>query len=207
MPLLYGPDGKPLNSNAGLRPASRPESSKRKNLGERGRKTKRRIPLVAMLLGSATLIGGISALVTLLPRVTATASDPPNPEDPFSSPITVSNTGYIPLESVQAMMSPGEIVGSLGNGHTLTLRGADGFKSRSFNPQWGKPNMSLDDRFSFPLNAFWTASRTALISADIAVIVDYELPLIHWKREKVFPLRAKRQSNGNFYWYSYVPQN
>jgi hypothetical protein len=49
--------------------------------------------------------------------------------------------------------------------------------------------------------------RSGVGSADIAIIVDYEIPLIHLTREKIFPLSAKRQSNGNFYWYARSPAN
>jgi len=34
----------------------------------------------------------------------------------------------------------------------------------------------------------------------MAVIIDYEIPIIHMKREKIFPLLSKRRPNGTFYW-------
>jgi hypothetical protein len=35
---------------------------------------------------------------------------------------------------------------------------------------------------------------------SLAIIVDYRIPLIQLKREKIFPLISKKRTNGTFYW-------
>jgi hypothetical protein len=57
-----------------------------------------------IVLAAATLIDGIAASVTLIPRMTVTISDPADPDDLFS-PVTISNTGYILLNSVMPWVS------------------------------------------------------------------------------------------------------
>jgi len=58
------------------------------------------------------------------------------------------------------------------------------------------------------LNDAFGSNRSSLVEAQVAIIVRYQLPLIHWKREKRFPMFAKRASNGNFYWYAdTLPKN
>jgi len=61
--------------------------------------------------------------------------------------------------------------------------------------------MGLDDTFTIALNEVTQVRREDLEYADIAIVVDYEVPVIHLKREKVFPLIAHRQTDGKFYWY------
>ncbi|MGA7381280.1 MAG: hypothetical protein WBX03_10540 [Terriglobales bacterium] len=62
--------------------------------------------------------------------------------------------------------------------------------------------MAIDDRFTFPLNdVFDTADQNGLSYANLAIVVHYEIPLIHWKGEKAFPLATRQQRNGKLYWY------
>jgi hypothetical protein len=60
----------------------------------------------------------------------------------------------------------------------------------------------LDDKFTFALNDVLDTHPGQLESAAIDVTVEYEIPIIHWKREKMFPMVAHRQTNGRFYWYA-----
>jgi hypothetical protein len=61
--------------------------------------------------------------------------------------------------------------------------------------------MEIDDRFTVALNdVLGTAAPGGLQYADIAVIVDYEIPIIHWKRKKTFPIYTRKASNGKLYW-------
>ena len=150
------------------------------------------------LLGLCTIMGGAAVV---LPRVTAVFSDPPDENDPFSSSITITNIGYIPLDSVTANLSVGAIQFLSPEGQPRTLLGDEARGSISVS-EWLPHNLGIDDRFTVSLNDPFKSNRKSLVGAQIAIVVDYELPLIHWHREKRFPVFAKRASNGNFYWYA-----
>jgi hypothetical protein len=157
---------------------------------------KTRIPLFGSILAIATLLG----YAILIPRVTAVVSDPPDENDPFSSSITITNTGYIPLHSVTANFSVGTIKFLAPQG-PLTVVGDEAKQVFSVS-KWPPHDLGLDDRFTVSLNDPFIGNRRALISAQIAVIVKYEWPLVHIHAEKRFPIFAKKASNGNFYWYA-----
>jgi hypothetical protein len=150
---------------------------------------------------SGTVLGLItvaSLILVLWPRLTVTISDPVDPDDPFSSSVTVTNTGYIPLESV--IQSVG--VGQIGGINTV--------EDKSFIPeytevrraQWQPQNLGLDQKFTFALNDMVDMKTADMGYADIAIWVEYELPGLPFKLKKPpFPYVARRQTNGHFYWY------
>ena len=164
-------------------------------------KSKSRISVVAIVLASATLLGGLAAAVTFLPRLTPTVSDPSDADNPFSSSVTITNTGYLPLDSVEATVGIGDICPK---DYPLPCPDAQfpdpvrDYPSGMRRNEWGPHDMAMDDRFTFALNdVYGSVPRYA----DIAVIVQYEIPWIHWKREKTFPLFTRKQTNGKLYWY------
>jgi len=160
-------------------------------------------PSLGKKVGSVLLFligvpGILAAILTLLPRVTVTVSDPVDPDNPFSASATVTNTGYIPLESVMPYVGLGGI---------RTTGGPP--EEKGFKPiyipkfrrkDWPVRDLGLDDKFTFSLNEIWSAQ--SLESADVGVWVDYEVPVLHWKREKLFPIVARKQTNGKLYWYA-----
>jgi hypothetical protein len=54
----------------------------------------------------------------------------------------------------------------------------------------------LDDRFTFSLKDMFRGMGIG----DLAVVIDYEIPIIHLKRRKIFPILSRRRSNGTAYW-------
>jgi hypothetical protein len=147
------------------------------------------------LLVTATIVGG---LVVLIPRTTVSASDPVDPADAFSSLVTVSNTGYIPLLSVKPYIGMQRISAIDG----FELKGAPNYTSRINVDAWKSHRLGLDDKFTFALNDLYKVCPGRMAGADLAVIVDYEIPLIHIKLEKIFPIYARKQTDGHFYWYA-----
>ncbi len=153
--------------------------------------------ILAFVIG---IPGVLAALLALLPRVTPTLSEPVDPDNPFSSSVTITNTGYIPLNNVMPVMSGGQIVTK---GKLPDLNWIPTYETRVQKAEWVPRDMAIDDRFTFALNDLWdTKERGGLEYADLAVIIQYEVPVIHLKREKIFPFVTHRQTNGRLYWYS-----
>jgi hypothetical protein len=69
-------------------------------------------------------------------------------------------------------------------------------------------HLGLDDRFTCDLKEFFEGpGPPRLVSADVAVAVQYQIPIIHLKREKMFPLFAAQQHDGIFRWYPHALPN
>jgi hypothetical protein len=129
-------------------------------------------------------------------------SDPVDLDDPFSASVTVTNTGYIWLYSVTPYVGIASVrtKGSPPDNKDLKTYSSRTPKFR--RSEWPIRNLGLDDKFTFALNEVLGTNRGQLESAAIAVVVDYKTPITYWKMEKIFPYVARRQTNGEFYWYS-----
>lgn len=173
-------------------------------------KNKWRTRTFSAISGAVVLIGFIAAAVTLLPRVTVTVSDPVDANNPFSSSVTITNTGYIPLNSVRAgiCFDVIQISRPAGSKPPQTTLLGDCRKQSIFLDTLVPHDLGLDDRFTFSISDFFgnpVEHQSGLESAKISIVVPYRLPLLYFERQKRFPLFAKRQSNGNFYWYADAP--
>lgn len=60
--------------------------------------------------------------------------------------------------------------------------------------------MGLDSIVTIAINDLFNFED--IRGADIAIVVDYELPIVHIKREKLFPFVTHRQTDGNLHWYA-----
>jgi len=176
-------------------PTPQPEKIKEKE------NKKPKVPLLKIISAMAALIGVIGALTTFLPRVTATVSDPVDPENPFSASVTITNTGSVPLSSVRVLYGLKKM--TFGDpAKPITMQnGGSGSYAMLGNANWHPSDLGLDEKFTFGLNEIM-GKQSTLASADIAIVIEYKTPIIPWRREKTFPLTAVRQSNGNFYWYA-----
>ena len=166
---------------------------------ERRRKRGRFSLLVAGVLAIATLLG----YSVLVPRVTVTASDPVDPEQPFSSSITIAN-GLIPLDSVQPSIALDDIGFLNSNGRPIHLKAEQPYQTVLAH-NWAVRDMGTDEQMTFAMNDLpiiaFSVNKKNLIDARIAVLVNYRLPIVHIAMRKPFYFFAKRQTNGNFYWY------
>jgi hypothetical protein len=202
-PVLYGPDNKPLPTKAEVVLSKGSKLHKQQKPQQKAQKTETRVSPLAILLVLATLSGGAAAVVTFVPRVTVNASDPVNQDDPFSSSITITNTGYMPLVSVTPKMGLGGVVYSReANPPAEPPDQKFDYSTWLQRPEWGPHDMGLDDKITIALNELLNIQGAPIAWADIAVAVEYEIPIIHLKRQKVFHLTTKRQTNGHLYWYS-----
>lgn len=157
----------------------------------------KRVALLA-LLWSAVLAG--ATLLVLVPRPVANLSQPPDANGPFSSSITVTNSGYVPLDDVTANVSWGAIKFQGPHG-PITLLGDEARQAFSFKG-WTAHDLDMDKSFTVSLNDIFRGDRATLLSAQIAVVIKYKLPLLPVRLEDRFPYIAHRASNGDFYWYA-----
>jgi hypothetical protein len=159
--------------------------------------------IVAVVLFLIGVPGVLAALLSLLPRVTVALSDPVDLEEPFSSSVTITNTGFIPLDNPNPCLAIGQVAGRY---KQPNLNWIPNYETRFCRSDWTPPpRLAVDDRITFALNDFsHSAEPNGIRYADIAIVIQYEIPLIHLRREKVFPFVTHRQSNGHLYWYSKI---
>lgn len=145
-----------------------------------------------------TLLSLAAAIISFLPRIVATVSDPVDANDPFSSTITVENTGSVPLEDVHFDIA----VRNLSFSSYAAMVG-DSDYSWLFAPDlgWGG-HLNPADKYARPLNGVFHATRDDFEGADFGIVVIYRIPFTRWYRRKLFLEKAMRQSNGNWYWLS-----
>lgn len=158
------------------------------------------LKILAFIIG---VPGILAALLTLLPRLTPTVSDPVDPDNVFSASVIITNTGSVKLKSVEAWIGFAVICGIHAPCPEADSPDASrDYPKRAQRAQWLPRDMEVDDRFTISLNdVFGETEPGGIQYADIAVSIDYELPIIHWKRKKTFPLFTRRATNGKLYWY------
>lgn len=156
-----------------------------------------------------TLIGLAAAVVTFLPRITPSISDPTDALNPFSSSVTLVNSGALPLHDVTVRIAIRRICGSNVDCPEQTDHpDPNRYKSSASEFQhtsWTSHDLAIDDRFDVPLEDLFNRSpretKPVMKFADIAVVVDYRIPLFPFKREKIFPLYTRKQQSGSLAWY------
>jgi hypothetical protein len=159
---------------------------------------------VITAVGGAVGVGAtFLAYVVLIPQLSVTATNPVAPNDPFSSTITIVHNRFYPLVNVTYGLSLGR-VDFAGGG---VFMGEKQYATALY-PMWQKPQV-LDDEhpIQFPANSIYFGNKEDLKHADVAILVDYDLPLIHWHTSKFYPFEVTRQRDGNFDWYSHPPSS
>jgi hypothetical protein len=183
-------------SNRGRKlPRPKPKKEKKK-------KEKWSFPIVAVVLGMATILGGVPAVATFWPRISVTISDPVDLDNAFSALVTVSNTGNIPLDSVSMQMGVGDICTQFAPCTAPDFPDPRRDYITRFNRKQLLPHglMKIDEHFTVALDDIAGAEEGKLVYADIAVIVKYKIPFIYFPLEKTYPLYTRRASNGKIYW-------
>jgi hypothetical protein len=160
----------------------------RKQVGEaktaRGKGTV--VLLLEWLLGLATLIGGLAAILTFLPRVSVSQSDPVEPSNPFSASFTITNMNFIPLRAVGASVAVAQLIGAPAT--MLTNVVAD-FTTRITRPEWNNHKLAMDQRFTItPAPIFAPADPSVRLGgADLAIVVTKPW-ILPFARERSFVL-------------------
>ena len=157
------------------------------------------------IYGVFVLGATLLAYVVLIPRPIGTIdANPPDPNNPLSSPINITNSGLLPLHDVVVSIGLGEISGN-GTAPTVNLQGQPNYKSRIQHRNWVPREMGPDDHFTLAFDQFMNFPSSALGRADLAIVIDYDLPIIHIRRTKIFPYYTRKLTNGGFAWYSDAP--
>lgn len=159
--------------------------------------------IVLFVIGIPSIL---AAILALLPRLNVVVSEPVDPNNPFSSSVTVTNTGYVALCSVATALAVKEI--DYGNLlHPVVLKSeSESYDLVIQNPALKSVCLGLDDRFTYDLSAYM-GHPPNLVRALVAVTVQYKILYIPLKRTKTFPLMATRRSDGKFYWYAQALPN
>src|ERR1700687_4679277 len=166
------------------------------------------VRLLEWVLGICTLLGGLAAVITFLPRVTITPSDPVDPGNPFSVSFTVTNASFIPipLNNVSVRVSVGQILAEpLPFNPPRKFEWGSGGITR---PEWSGHKLEMDERFTITLQGMFGMAKeppyipAKLSGADMAMIVKYKPWLVPFEREKPFRFVTHPQSKRVLYWYS-----
>jgi hypothetical protein len=152
-----------------------------------------------------SLVGGLGALVTFLPRFSVTAGEIVDSQNTFSASFTIANLGFIQLRHVQANLGLGAFKSSsLG---LLDPKANYTYKPELAASEWAIPRLNMDQTFTFtPDQVFRYTVVNDPLQADIAIIVSFQPWILPWKQEKLFRFKTYKQTNGNLYWYA-VPPN
>jgi hypothetical protein len=155
--------------------SKQPKSRTPKEKEAQKRRGKSPFSLLSLFYVIATLIGCIASIVIFYPRITVTISDPVDLDEPFSSSVTITNSGYLPLRSVIPAFGLKEITFEnrgpvIGEGEY----GAPLWRGDLWYPRDLAPNASfmfaLNDAISTKGNP--SRSNTALMkSANISIYV------------------------------------
>jgi hypothetical protein len=163
----------------------------------KGEKTKRRGSLWTLLLGGATLLGGMVAAVALLPRMVVSVSEPADPDRPLTASFTVTNTNVVPLWDVIVGVAPGDVL--LGDAHVVSSPSLSDDSSIFLPPAWAHHYLRMDEQFSIdPSAVFPTTTK----EADLAIIIHYHPWFLPIDESKAFRFRTRRQENGHYHWDS-----
>jgi hypothetical protein len=165
--------------------------------GPKKKKIKSRMSPWTLLLGGATLLGGIVAAVALLPRMVVSVSEPADPERPLSASFTVTNTNVVPLWDVIVGIAPGDVL--LGDAHVVSSPSLSDDSSIFLPPAWAHHNLRMDEQFSIdPSTIFPTTTK----EADLAIIIHYHPWFLPIDRSRAFRFKTRKQENGRYRWDS-----
>jgi len=171
--------GKPLHSQSGLQPDRRRGLFKTPSY------------LRTILLIVLCVIALAAVLYALSPRISVTSLAPLNPSDPFSTPLTILNDGYLTAHNVQAKCS-------------IQDRDASGSETNSSSTADMKIENIGDLRSKEPTPlpcALIPASKAIPIaSAYLTVEVSYRPDFYLWRVEKRFSFITATGSDGQLHW-------
>jgi len=153
--------------------------------------------LLAIVLAICTLLGGLVAILALLPRpIVSSPSVPFDPENVLSVSFDISNANFVPLQDVSVFFGLGQVV--TGRGGHLRDFVPDGY-ARITNPEWLHHNLGMDEKFTINVGSMFGGAS----AADMEIVVSYKPWLLPIRKEKVFRFVTTPRSDGQMYWRSW----
>jgi hypothetical protein len=144
--------------------------------------------LVLFFLG---LLGTLSGILSLLPKISVEPSPPMQSNNLLTAPFVISNDGFLPMYKVSYFVKLRHIENAKG-GKVITNyeRGMEpsGFSIPSLMPG-EKATTGLPNPFGEPT-----------VSGDIDFVVTYRPSWLPWEQKKVFRFGGSKESDGKLVW-------
>jgi hypothetical protein len=165
--------------------------------------------VVGALTTMAMIIGIVSGLVALLPRVSVQASAPFDPSHPYPIPFTVTNNGSITLYNVRFFVGLCNLVWGPGYGEGVTLKSEKPCNGpsdmRITDPTWSRQKFEVDQqhvvRYDDIIPHPSTDNGMRVHSAEISIVVQFQPWIIPWPvREKEFRYKTRKDEDGKLSW-------
>jgi hypothetical protein len=177
---------------------------------ERWSKSKK---ILATLLAVATIVGGLAAVVTFLPRVTIDFVDTEDTSDTISSHFTIIDTNFIPLEDLNVSIGLCRLQVSFksfnGDDQPVNLvtngqKDVCDYSKISFLTvnTWLKHRLEMDERYTIDLSEYFKtyAMPLKLMSGDIAMVVDFKPWIWPRSQKRYFRFVTEMQKSGRVRW-------
>ena len=145
----------------------------------------------------ATLLGVLTGVLSLLPKLSISSSGPLNPKSAFTTPFTLSNEGFLSIMSVNIFCAIREAKFE----GDREIIGTEDYRSRFTTPDHAAAELKPDEKYTFSC-AFLFNEDAPLIKADIAIIISYRPAWVPWRQEKVSRFVTKKSSDGRLHWFS-----
>ncbi|MGA2267963.1 MAG: hypothetical protein ABSH44_05780 [Bryobacteraceae bacterium] len=168
-------------------------------------KTKPHRILLAVSLGASTLLGGLVAILALMPRVLVEPpSNATDVDDAFSVSFDVVNANFIPLRNIGIALRLGKIISR--NGAVTIESPTGGFDNPNtgfFLSDLAQRELQMDERFTVRMADFPLKPAMGKVTfADMIFMVSYNPWFLPIRRVKEFRFFACKEPN-TIVWHSW----
>jgi hypothetical protein len=156
----------------------------------------------------ATVIGIVSGMVTLLPRLDVQSTDRFDPLHPSPIPFTITNSGALSLYNVQFFVGVCKVEWGPRPGATATLRSqneCNGLSEVRFSdPTWHLRGFVVGQKFVIRYDDYMphpSVNGMRLVSAEISVGAKFNPWKLPWPmREIEFRYKTRQEGDGTLSW-------
>ncbi len=167
----------------------------------RARTPSRRDMVMGIFLAVMTIIGGIVAVMTLIPRVSISINGPTDIANALSIIVTVTNNSMFSLSDVWVSLGICEIDPKSDSKKHNTCNNILTY----FVPKrWHRDILSVDEKYNVPIGEIFTSGN--LHYADISIRVDFYSWLWPWKFLREQRFHTKRRGDGRLDWLYGSPE-
>jgi hypothetical protein len=163
------------------------------------RQTRRHLRLGKLLIGLATVVGTLAALLALFPRLTISNESALDPNDPFSTPFHIVNDGYVPLFAVRFFLFVSDAKTSAGQFIRQTTFMNSKFKIPIFWPSDAYDYYAGNEIGQIERGAFIEFNHP-WVSADMTIIVQYHPFAIPFNRRRAVRFITQTGPDNKLHW-------